>query len=168
MWGREIPRIGDAKGRRQVHLRYIQVTDKKRIYAVNTDFISENLILPERESKLKPSDSYLILKELIEKRLLAIKPDQLIAWLENLEKTGQITEQENKGLLTLAEQLDIYNVPLTEYTFLRMRTNLYIHPSLLLSFFDALMMFCVWYMQDFQGSAAGSFGPVVILGGLVL
>ena len=108
------------------------------------------------------SDSYLVLEELIQKRLLAIKPDQLVAWLDNLENTGQITEQENKDLLTLAKQLGIYNVPLTEYTFLRMRKNLYIHPSLLLSFFHALMMFCVWHVQDFQGSV------VVIRSGLVL
>ena len=115
---------------------------------MNTDFISENLILPERKSGMKPSDSYLILEELIQKRLLAIKPDQLVAWLDNLENTGQMTEQENKDLLALAEQLDIYSVPFTEYTFLRMRKNLYMHPSLLLSFFDALMMFFVWQVQN--------------------
>ena len=98
---------------------------------------------------MKPSDSYRILEELIQKRLLAIKPDQLVAWLDNLENTGQITGQENGDLLALAEQLDIYNVPLTEYTFLRMRKNLYLHPSLLVSFFDTLMMFCVWHMQTY-------------------
>ena len=98
---------------------------------------------------MKPSDSYRILEELIQKRLLAIKPDQLVAWLDNLENTGQITGQENRDLLALAEQLDIYNVPLTEYTFLRMRKNLYLHPSLLLSFFDTLMMFCVWHRQTY-------------------
>ena len=103
---------------------------------------------------MPPSDSFLTLEELIQKRLLAIKPDQLIAWLDNLENTGQITEQENKDLLTFAKQLGIYNVPLTEYTFLRMRKNLYIHPSLLVSFFDALMMFCVWSMQHIYSLAA--------------
>ena len=104
----------------------------------------------------------------MQKRLLAIQPEQLVAWLDNLENTGQITGQENKDLLKLAEQLDIYNLPLTEYTFLRMRKNLYLHPSLLLSFFDALLVFFVWSMQDFHGSAAGSFEQVVALSSLVL
>jgi hypothetical protein len=78
---------------------------------------------------MKNSDSYLILEQLIQKRLLVIKPAELITWLNNLERTGQITEQENKDLLTLAEQLNIYNLPLTEYTFLMLRTDLYLHPS---------------------------------------
>jgi hypothetical protein len=102
------------------------------------------------------------------KRLLAIQPEQLVAWLDNLENTGQISGQENKELLKLAEQLDIYNVPLTEYTFLRMRKNLYLHPSLLLSFFDALLVFFVWSMQDFHGSAVDSFEQLVALSSLVL
>jgi hypothetical protein len=80
---------------------------------------------------MKNSDSYLILEQLIQKRLLVIKPAELITWLNNLERTGQITEQENKDLLTLAEQLNIYNLPLTEYTFLMLRTDLYLHPSML-------------------------------------
>ena len=77
------------------------------------------------------SDSYLILEQLIQKRLLVIKPAVLIIWLHNLESTSQITAQESKDLLTLAEQLNIYNVPLTEYSFLLLRTDLYLHPSLL-------------------------------------
>ena len=111
---------------------------------------------------MPPSDSYLILQELIQKRLLVIQPAQLVTWLDNLETTGQITEQENKDLLTLAEQLDVYNVPLTEYSFLRMRKNLYMHPSLLVSFFDSIMIFFIWYMHEFPGS------PAVMLGRLAL
>ena len=81
--------------------------------------------------KLKKSDSYIILEELMQKRLLVIKPKGLISWLSNLENTGQITEQESKDLLTLAELLDIYNVPFTEHSFMRLRTNLYLHPCML-------------------------------------
>jgi hypothetical protein len=117
---------------------------------------------------LKQSDSYLILEGLIQNRLLAIKPAQLVAWLDNLENTGQITKQENKDLLTLAEQLDIYNLPFSEYTFLRLRNDLYMHPSLLSSFLEAILMFFVWHMQDLYSLTAGSFGPAVILGSLVL
>ena len=80
---------------------------------------------------MKSSESYLILEQLIQKRLLVIKPAGLITWLNNLESTGQITEQEGKDLLTLAEQLNVYNLPFTEYTFLLLRTDLYLHPSML-------------------------------------
>lgn len=80
---------------------------------------------------MKTSESYLILEDLMQKRLLVIQPDGLISWLNNLENTGQITEQENKDLLTLAKLLNIYNVPNTEYSFMRLRTNLYLHPCLL-------------------------------------
>ena len=117
---------------------------------------------------MKSSDSYLIVKGLIEKRLLAIKPVQLVAWLDNLENTGQINEQENKDLLTLAEQVDIYNLPFTEYTFLRVRDDLYLHPCMLSSFLDAISVFFIWYMQDLYGGAASCLGSAVILGGLVL
>lgn len=78
---------------------------------------------------MKKSDSYLILEELIQKRLLVIKPAELITWLNNLESTGQITAQESKDLLTLAEQLNIYNLPLTEYSFLFLSTDLDLNPS---------------------------------------
>ena len=79
---------------------------------------------------MKKSDSYLILEQLIQKHLLVIKPAELITWLNNLESTGQITEQENKDLITLAEQLNIYNLHMTEYSFLLLRTDLYLHPSM--------------------------------------
>ena len=80
---------------------------------------------------MKKSDSYLILEGLIQKRLLVIKRSELVTWLNNLENTGQITAQESKDLLTLAEQLNIYNLPLTEYSFLFLSTDLYLHPSML-------------------------------------
>lgn len=117
---------------------------------------------------MKESDSYPILEQLIQKRLLVLKPAQLVAWLDNLENTGQITEQENKDLLTLAEQLDIYNLPFTEYTFLRLRNDFYMHPSLLSSFFEAILMFFACAMQDLYSSPAGVFESVVILSGLTL
>lgn len=79
---------------------------------------------------MKKSDSYLILEGLIRKRLLVIKPTELIVWLNNLENTAQITAQESKDLLTLAEQLNIYNLPSTEYSFMLFLTNLYVHPSI--------------------------------------
>ncbi len=86
--------------------------------------------------RLKKSDSYLILEQLIQKRLLVIKPAGLITWLNNLENTGQITEQESKDLLTLAEQMNIYNLSFTEYTFLLLRTDLYLHPSMMPTLVD--------------------------------
>ena len=95
---------------------------------------------------MKKSDSYLILEQLIQKRLLVIKPAGLITWLNNLESTGQITEQESKELLTLAEQLNIYNLPLTEYSFLLLRTDLYLHPSMLPTL-DYEQNFCVRWRQ---------------------
>ena len=80
---------------------------------------------------MKKSESYLILEELMQKRLLVIQPDGLISWLNNLENTGQITEKEGKDLRTLAELLNIYNIPFTEHSFMRLRTNLYLHPSMI-------------------------------------
>lgn len=77
------------------------------------------------------SDSYLILEGLIQKRLLVIRRVELITWLNNLESTGQITAQESKDLLTLAEKLNIYNLVLTEYSFLLVSSDLYLHPSTL-------------------------------------
>ena len=80
---------------------------------------------------MKESDSYLILEELIQKRLLVITPAELITRLNNLEHMGKITEQESRDLFTLAGKLSIYNVSLTEYSFRKLRTDLYLHPSLL-------------------------------------
>ena len=54
-----------------------------------------------------------------------------MTWLNNLESTGQITAQESKDLLTLAEKLNIYNLVLTEYSFLLVSSDLYLHPSTL-------------------------------------
>ena len=94
----------------------------------------------------------------MQKRLLAIKPAQLVTWLNNLENTGQITEQESKDLLTLAEQVDIYNLPFTECTFLLLRTNLYLHPSML-----SLLMLFVGYVQDLYSAAVSvlQYQPVI-------
>jgi hypothetical protein len=80
---------------------------------------------------LPPSDSYLILEGLIQKRLLVIRRAELIIWLNNLENIAQITAQESKDLLTLAETLNIYNLLLTEYSFLLVSRDLYLHPSTL-------------------------------------
>jgi hypothetical protein len=80
---------------------------------------------------LDKSESYLILEQLMQKRFLVIKPPILITWLNNLENTGQITEQESKDLLTLAEQLNIYDLPFAEQSFLMLRTDLYLHPCIL-------------------------------------
>ena len=60
---------------------------------------------------MEKSDSYLILELLIKKRLLVIRRVELINWLNNLERTEQISHQESKDLLTLAEKLEIYDLP---------------------------------------------------------
>ena len=80
---------------------------------------------------MPPSDSYLILEGLIQKRLLVIRRVELITWVNNLENTGQISAQERKDLLTLAEKLNIYDLPLTEYSFLLVSSDWYLHPSAL-------------------------------------
>lgn len=80
---------------------------------------------------MKKSDSFLIVEQLIQKRLLVIDPAGLMTWLNNLENTGQITGQEHKNLLRLAEHLDIYNVHFTEHSFMLLHNNLYLHPSML-------------------------------------
>jgi hypothetical protein len=67
----------------------------------------------------------------MQKRLLVIQPDGLISWLNHLENTWQISEQESKDLLALADLLNIYNVPFAEYSFTRLRTNLYLHPCMI-------------------------------------
>lgn len=66
----------------------------------------------------------------MQKRLLVIQPAGLITWLNNLENTGQITEQESRDLLILAEQLNIYDLSLSECSFM-LHNNLYLHPSML-------------------------------------
>ena len=79
------------------------------------------------------SDSYLFLEGLIQKRLLVIGPDDLINWLNNLERTGQISSEESQGLLTLAEQLNIYDLPAAEYPILFAISDFYLHPFMLLN-----------------------------------
>jgi hypothetical protein len=91
--------------------------------------------------RLQKSDSYLILEQLIQNRLLCIKPAELITWLNNLESKGQISEQESQDLLTLAEQLNIYSLPFTECSFLFLHTDLYLHPSTL----STLDVVCPWF-----------------------
>jgi hypothetical protein len=81
--------------------------------------------------QLKKSDTYLILEQLIQKRLLVIQPAGLITWFNNLENTGQINAQESRDLLVLAEQLDIYNASFSEHSFLLLHTNFYLHPCML-------------------------------------
>ena len=87
----------------------------------------------ERKLWLDKSESYLILEQLMQKRLLVTKPPILINWLNNLENTGQITEQESQDLLRLAEQLKIYDLPFAEQSFLMLRTDLYLHPCMLVT-----------------------------------
>ena len=55
------------------------------------------------------SDAYSILKALIEKDLLVIRQKELVEWLDRLQAKGQITEDESRDLLQLADQLKIFD-----------------------------------------------------------
>lgn len=79
---------------------------------------------------MEKAESYLILEQLIQKRLLVIRRVEFINWLNNLEGTGQINHQESKDLLTLAEKLEIYDVPIADYPFRLLLTDLYPHLSM--------------------------------------
>ena len=73
------------------------------------------------------------MEHLIQKRLLVIGPDEFINWLKNLDHTGQISSEERKDLLTLAEQLNIYDLPMAEYLILFAISDFYLQPFMLLS-----------------------------------
>ena len=63
---------------------------------------------------MENSDAYSIIEALMEKSLLVIRQQQFIGWLYRLQSTRQITEEEIKDLLQLAEQLKIYDIPICE------------------------------------------------------
>jgi hypothetical protein len=63
---------------------------------------------------MENSDGCSIIKALMEKSLLVIRQQQFIGWLDRLQSTGQITEEEIKVLLQFAEQLKIYDIPIRE------------------------------------------------------
>ena len=58
---------------------------------------------------MEHSDAYSIIKSLIEQRLLIIRRQELVAWLERLEAGAQITEDESKDLLRIADTLRIFD-----------------------------------------------------------
>ena len=45
----------------------------------------------------------------MEKDLLVIRHKELVEWFDRLQAKGQITEQESKDLLHLADQLKIFD-----------------------------------------------------------
>ena len=59
---------------------------------------------------MENSDAYSIIKALMEKSLLIIRQEELIGWLSRLEARGQITEEESRDLLQLADQLRIFDL----------------------------------------------------------
>ena len=61
------------------------------------------------------SDAYFILKALIEKELLVIQHQGLVEWLDRLQSKGEISEEEIDDLLRRAEQLEIYDLPRSEF-----------------------------------------------------
>jgi hypothetical protein len=61
------------------------------------------------------SYAYSIIKALIEKNLLVIQHQGLVEWLDRLQSKGEIREEEIKDLLQLANQLQIYDVPGSEF-----------------------------------------------------
>ena len=61
------------------------------------------------------SHSYSIIKSLIEKNLLVIQHQGLAEWLDRLQSKGEIWEEEIEDLLQLADQLQIYDVPRSDF-----------------------------------------------------
>lgn len=59
---------------------------------------------------MENSDAYSIIKALIEKSLLVIRPKEFVEWLDRLQVKGQITAEERKDLLQLADQLNIFEL----------------------------------------------------------
>ena len=59
---------------------------------------------------MENSDAYSIIKALMEKSLLVIRPKEFVEWLDRLQVKGQITEEERKDLLQLADQLNIFEL----------------------------------------------------------
>jgi hypothetical protein len=60
------------------------------------------------------SEAYSIINALMEKSLLVIQHQELVEWLDRLQSKGQITEEEIKDLLQLADELKIYDLPISE------------------------------------------------------
>ena len=63
---------------------------------------------------MKQSDAYLLLKLLIERRLLVIRYVDLLNLLNTLESQGRITMEECDVLLNIAEHLKAYDLVITE------------------------------------------------------
>jgi hypothetical protein len=61
------------------------------------------------------SDAYSIIKALMEKELLVIQHQGLVEWLDRLQSNGEISEEEINDLLRRAEQLEIYDLPRSEF-----------------------------------------------------
>jgi len=61
------------------------------------------------------ADSYSIIKALIEKNLLVVQRQELVEWLERLQSKGEIQEEEIDNLMPLADQLQIYDEPRSEF-----------------------------------------------------
>ena len=59
---------------------------------------------------MENSDAYSIIKALMEKSLLIIRHKELGEWLDRLQAKWQITEEESKELLQLADQLKIFDL----------------------------------------------------------
>jgi hypothetical protein len=59
---------------------------------------------------VETSDAYSIIKALLDKSLLVIRHKELVEWLDRLQARGQITEEESKDLLQLADQLKIFDL----------------------------------------------------------
>ena len=61
------------------------------------------------------ADSYSIIEALIEKNLLVVQRQELVEWLERLQSKGEIQEEEIDNLMPLADQLQIYDEPRSEF-----------------------------------------------------
>lgn len=60
------------------------------------------------------SEAYLVLKLLIQHRLLVIRYVELLKLLDTLERQGRISIEECNELLTIGEHLRTYDLPISE------------------------------------------------------
>ncbi|HZM20360.1 MAG TPA: hypothetical protein VFC02_01385 [Anaerolineales bacterium] len=71
--------------------------------------------LERRIQTVENSAAYSIIKALIENDLLVIEHQGFVEWLDRLQTKGEIQEEELEDLLRLANQLQIYGVPRSEF-----------------------------------------------------
>jgi hypothetical protein len=63
---------------------------------------------------MQHSEAYIILRLMIQHRLLVIRYVELLKLLDTLERQGRISIEECNEVLTLGEHLKTYDLPISE------------------------------------------------------